>query len=135
VNALDRLEADHANLLGALDHLASCGDPIQHGQLAVDLSSFWDLRGHWQLARREFLRYLGRADADRALVGRCTHGLGTVALDVGDYPGARARYEEGLNIAREPAITASRAGVSVASPFSLPTPGTPPRPRPITRQG
>jgi predicted ATPase/Tfp pilus assembly protein PilF len=101
VSVLDRLEADHPNLLAALDHFSSCDEPIRHGQLASDLSSFWHLRGHWRLARRELLRYLGRADRDRALEGRCAHGLGTIAFDLADQPEAQAGYEEALSIARE----------------------------------
>ena len=101
VKALDRLEADHPNLLAALDHLASCDEPIGHGQLAADLSSFWDLRGHWRLARRELLRYLARGSGDRALEAQCAHGLGTVAFNLGDYPEARVRLETALGVARE----------------------------------
>ena len=100
-SCLDRLEAEHPNLLVALEHLSSGDQPTVHGQLAADLSVFWDLHGHWRLARRELLRYARRPDGDRALQSRCAHGLGTVAINLGDYAEARAYYEEALGIARE----------------------------------
>jgi len=96
---LDRLEADHSNLLAALEHLSG-GDPIEHGQLATNLSSFWDLRGHWRLAHRELVRYLARANRDQALAARCARGLGLVAYRLGDFPEAQTQFEEALRIAR-----------------------------------
>ncbi len=101
LEALDRLEADHPNLLAALDEFAAGDDQMCHGELAAALASFWDLHGHWQLASRELTRYLGRADRDRALEGRCAGGLGMVDFRLGRYPEARTRLEEALSIARE----------------------------------
>jgi predicted ATPase/class 3 adenylate cyclase len=101
ITALERLEADHPNLLAALDHLSLGDRSIQHGQLVVDLSAFWDVRGQWRLARHELLRYLGRADRDRALEGRSIRELGHFAYNLGDYGEARARLEEGLGVAQE----------------------------------
>jgi predicted ATPase/DNA-binding SARP family transcriptional activator len=47
--ASDRLEADHPNLLAALQHVAGADQAIEHGRLVIDLSLFWDLRGYWRL--------------------------------------------------------------------------------------
>jgi len=98
---LDRLEVEHANLLGALDHLYRSGTPVDHGWLLQNLQRLWAVRGHWQLARRELLRYLARATRDRRLEGRCIGCLGNVALELFDYPEAQGRYEEAIRIARE----------------------------------
>ncbi|MDQ6746580.1 MAG: tetratricopeptide repeat protein [Candidatus Dormibacteraeota bacterium] len=113
VGALDRLAADHTNLLEALEHLAGPDRPIDHGNLLVDLAQFWRLRGHWQLARQQYLRYLARADRDRNLEGLVLGSLGGVSSDLGDYPDARARYQEALAIARQlndPRLEGSWAG-------------------------
>jgi predicted ATPase/class 3 adenylate cyclase/Tfp pilus assembly protein PilF len=99
--ALDRLEAEHPNLLAALQHLSEGERPVDHGQLVADLSTMWDVHGHWQLAQREFLRYLSRADRDQALEGRCSGGLGTINLRLGAYPDARDRFEYALDIAHK----------------------------------
>ena len=78
IDAFDRLEADHLNLLAALDQLSIRGPPDEHGQLAADLSSFWELRAHWQLGRRQLVHYLARPSRDLTLTGRCAGGLGII---------------------------------------------------------
>jgi predicted ATPase/DNA-binding SARP family transcriptional activator/Tfp pilus assembly protein PilF len=100
-SSLDRLEADHPNLLAAIEHIASSDRPVEHGQLAADLSSFWDLHGHWQLASQELLRYLGRADRDPAQSGRCADVLASISLRLGNYNEARAHLAETIDIARQ----------------------------------
>jgi predicted ATPase/DNA-binding SARP family transcriptional activator/Tfp pilus assembly protein PilF len=101
VSALDRLDDDHPNLLAALEQLASRGPPDAHGQLAADLSSYWELRSQWQLGRRQLARYLEQPDRDPSLAGRCAGGLGILNLRLGDYAGARHRLDEALVIARQ----------------------------------
>jgi predicted ATPase/DNA-binding SARP family transcriptional activator/class 3 adenylate cyclase len=100
-SSLDRLEADHPNLLAAIVHLANSDRPLEHGQLSADLASFWDLHGHWQLASRELPRYLARPDRDPALSGRCADVLASISLRLGNYDEARARFTETIDIARE----------------------------------
>ncbi len=97
--ALDRLAADHSNLLLAADQLAGDG-PVEHGQLLLDLSSFWDVRGHWQLARQHYLAYLARPDRDRGVEGRLLRLVGMIAVHLGDLPAARERFDEALVLAR-----------------------------------
>jgi predicted ATPase/DNA-binding SARP family transcriptional activator/Tfp pilus assembly protein PilF len=101
VSALDRLEDDHPNLLAALEQLASRGPPDEHGQLAADLSSFWELRSHWQLGRRQLVRYLEQLGGGLSLTGRCAGGLGILNLRLGDYAEARNRLDKALDIARQ----------------------------------
>lgn len=98
---LDRVAADHPNLLGALETLTDSDRPGDHGRLVVDLWEFWDLRGHWQLARQQQLAYLARASRDPALDGEVLGTLGDVASALGDYAEALVRYEEALTIARD----------------------------------
>jgi predicted ATPase/DNA-binding SARP family transcriptional activator len=100
-SSLDRLAADHPNLLAAVDQLANSDQPLDHGQLAADLASFWDLHGHWQLASLELPRYLGRPDRDAALSGRCADVLASISLRLGNYDEARARFTEMIDIARD----------------------------------
>ena len=100
-SSLDRLAADHPNLLAAVDQLANSDRPVEHGQLAADLASFWDLHGYWQLASLELPRYLDRPDRDPALSGRCADVLASISLRLGNYDEARARFTETIAIARE----------------------------------
>jgi predicted ATPase/class 3 adenylate cyclase len=99
--AVDQLEADHANLLAALDHLCRSDLPVEHGALVSDLSSFWALRGHWQLACRELERYVSRTNKERATEGRCLRLLGRMLLSLSVHEEAGVRIREALNIARE----------------------------------
>jgi predicted ATPase/class 3 adenylate cyclase/Tfp pilus assembly protein PilF len=97
----DRLEADHPNLLAALQHLAGGDQPTEHGRLVLDLSEFWELRGYWRLGERELHRYLARGDRDGALCPGCFRRLAILASRMGDYPETRARYLEALVAARQ----------------------------------
>jgi tetratricopeptide (TPR) repeat protein len=98
--ACDRLEADHPNLLVALEHFAAGDQPVEHGRLVMDLSQFWDLRGRWRLGEREVLRYLARGDRDGALDAACLRRLAVFAARMGDYPKARVGYLEALVAAK-----------------------------------
>lgn len=98
--AMDRLEADHANLLAALESFRDADHSAEHGRLTFDLSEFWKLRGHWQLAHRELLAYVDRRDAIPALAGRCFTMLSDVTIDLGKWDEGRKYMEEALNISR-----------------------------------
>ena len=99
----DRLDADHANLLGALEHLRLRGDAGEPGLrigLAARLAEFWVNRGYWRLGRTQLEDALSgdaRTSADRAVV---LARLGFLALGQGDEAEARARYEEALAVSR-----------------------------------
>jgi predicted ATPase/DNA-binding SARP family transcriptional activator len=99
--ACDRLEADHPNILAALQHVAGADLAIEHGRLVLDLSLFWDLRGYWRLGEGELRAYLSRADRDGMQSAACLRRLGLVATRMGDYPQARAGYGVALTAARQ----------------------------------
>ena len=99
--AMNQLAADHSNLLFALVGMRESGQGVEHGQLALDLSGYWELRGHWQLASRELRAYVDRPDADRALAGNCFLQLSKVTADLGNWDEARKHMEDALTIARE----------------------------------
>jgi predicted ATPase/class 3 adenylate cyclase len=99
--AMNQLAADHSNLLSALVGMREKGHGIEHGQLALDLSGYFELRGHWQLASRELRAYVDRPDADRALAGHCFLQLSRVTADLGNWDEARKHIQDALTIARE----------------------------------
>ena len=101
VNALDRLEADHPNLLAALEHLASTGDAVSHGRLATDLWSFWNIRGHYRVGRQEMLRFLERPGGEPASRVACARYVGNFANYLGELAEARRWHDEALRLARE----------------------------------
>jgi len=98
---LDRIGADHLNLVAALDHFFNTDAASRHAILAADLFSYWDLRGHWPLASREFQRALEAAEHDRDLRVRCALGLGTMYLRLGRYPEAETCLTDARRDARE----------------------------------
>jgi predicted ATPase/class 3 adenylate cyclase len=99
--ARDRLEADHPNLLGTLEHVASTDQVTEHGRLLLDLAQFWDLGGYMRLGEREFRRYLARDDRDGALDAVCCRRLAVFASHLGDYAEAEIRYGQALAEARQ----------------------------------
>jgi len=96
----DRLESDHLNLLAALEHLRRRGDP-EELELAAGLGYFWQIRGHWRLARNQLNVTLATAPEAVPARARLLLGLGQVAINLGDYPQAQAHLSEALAIARE----------------------------------
>jgi predicted ATPase len=98
---LERIDAEHANLLVALDYLAAATQPVAHGRLVINLCRVWMLRSQWRLARDELVRYLARPDRDRALEARCAERLGAVAWSLGEFAEAQTNYEHARQIAHE----------------------------------
>lgn len=100
--ALARLEQEHNNLRAALTwYLARDEGVVPALDMAGCLWRFWNIRGHWS----EGLRWLEqalerRAQTDPKHIWLALHGAGNLALDLGDYPRARAYYEESLAVTR-----------------------------------
>ena len=98
---LDRLEAEHDNLRGALSWSLGGGDGVLGLRLAGALGRFWRVRGHFSERRgwlEEALAGCGEAPADaraRALVVS-----GTLAVDQGDFERAKASSQEALALYR-----------------------------------
>jgi predicted ATPase/DNA-binding SARP family transcriptional activator/class 3 adenylate cyclase len=97
----DRMEADHPNLLAALEYLAGSDQPNEYGQLVVHLAQFWNVRGYWRLGDVELRRFLAQDASDCAFHAAGLRLLGNVAARMGDYPEAQAGYEEALVTARQ----------------------------------
>jgi hypothetical protein len=99
---LPGLEAEHDNFRAALRWCIEQGEAILGLRLGGALSHFWDVRGSHTEARMHLanvLRLPG-AHADPALRATVLCDLGFLAIDQGDYPGARALHEESGAIMR-----------------------------------
>src|SRR5579875_365291 len=77
----------------------------QHGRaLALTWLGWltWIMKGKYHAARAllEKCQGYGRDQEDTEVLMAATFGLGCIALDQGDYPEARSRFEESLTIAR-----------------------------------
>lgn len=98
------LEVEHDNLRSALDHLASVGESERPLRLAIALTRFWYVRGHLSEARARLRESLAAGGAHTpALRRRALTAAASLALLQGDYAGATALAEEGLDVARETA--------------------------------
>ncbi len=100
---LDRIDAEHDNCRAALAWAATSGAAEPGLRLAAALWPFWYMRGHLGEGRRSLGALLGldaAAAASPAVRGRATKALGALAYYQGDYPTARAAWEEGLALAR-----------------------------------
>lgn len=93
---LDRLSAEHGNLVAALDGLLACGDGQAALSLAADLWRFWYLRGYLVEGRTKLSQALAGLGADAAgrPRARALNGLGVLCWLQGDYSAARAALEE-----------------------------------------
>jgi predicted ATPase/DNA-binding CsgD family transcriptional regulator len=108
---LDRLEAEHDNLRGALSWALERGEPELGLHLVEAFWWFWESRmyfveGRWWL--EQALAKGSRASAARA---KALDGVGWMAFNVGDVERAVAAAEEGLKLRGqaelEPSTTAS----------------------------
>jgi predicted ATPase/class 3 adenylate cyclase len=97
----DRMEADHPNLLAALEYLRGSDQPNEYGQLVVHLAPFWNVRGYWQLGDAELRRCIAQGESDSAFHAACHRHLAIFASRIGDYGEARSAYEEALVTARQ----------------------------------
>src|SRR5207249_7135538 len=98
---LDRLEPDHDNLRAALDRLEVAGETQLVMRLAGALDRFWYLRGYLVEGQRRLERALAadpRPTAARAKAAMGASGAAVIASR--DYPTARARAEEALELHR-----------------------------------
>ncbi len=107
---LDRLETEHDNLRAVLAWSLECGKrgeikgapPSDLGlQLAGSLWRYWETRGHLAEGRR-WLESLLADQSDRTEVqAKALNAAGNIVFDQGDYPLARAYFEEALSIWEE----------------------------------
>jgi tetratricopeptide (TPR) repeat protein len=59
---LDRLEAEHANIRAALEHLVACGDHDLALRLVALVWHYWAIRGYWTEGRRALASVLAIGD-------------------------------------------------------------------------
>jgi len=104
---LDRLEAEHDNLLAALTWLADSDDTARSVRLAEALGWFWYYHGHFQEGRAWLERALA-VDADNAAAGAHASaranvlvGLGVLLHTLGEGERAVALLAAGAALRRE----------------------------------
>jgi predicted ATPase/Tfp pilus assembly protein PilF len=100
---LVRLEQEHENLRSALRWSAAAGSELAP-RLAVALSRFWEIRGHWTEGRtwlEAALRPERGAVHDLALRASALNATGNLAVKQAAYKQARAAFEEALRLRRE----------------------------------
>lgn len=100
---LDRLDAESDNLDAALGWAVATSDAAFGLAFANDLWQFWYIRGRQQPGRVWFDRVLALPAQDVApeIRGRTLNYLGNFALDLSDFPAARASYDQALALRRE----------------------------------
>ncbi len=108
---LDRLEAEHDNLRGALSWALERGGPELGLHLAAAFWWFWESRGYLVEGRRWLEQALAKGSRASASRAKALDGVGWLALSVGDIDRAVAAAEEGLKlhaqVALEPSVAAS----------------------------
>jgi non-specific serine/threonine protein kinase len=109
---LARLRDERDNLRAALAWSLDSGEPEIALRLGASLWRYWTSEG----ALREGRSWLERAlavdgDVTPSIRAKALHHLGNFALDLGDHPRARARYEASLTIRRE---IGDRDGIATA---------------------
>jgi predicted ATPase/transcriptional regulator with XRE-family HTH domain/Tfp pilus assembly protein PilF len=111
---LERLEAEHDNLLAALAWSQGRDGGVLGLRLAAALWRFWARHGHLSEGRRWLRDALSQGQAGAApasLRANALNGAGNLAEIQGDYAGARALHEESLALRRE---QGDRWGIAVA---------------------
>ncbi|MEP6753979.1 MAG: tetratricopeptide repeat protein [Chthonomonadales bacterium] len=109
---LDRLTADHANILAAMHHCLEDDDPSRLLRFCGALQRFWWKRGHLEEGKTCCNLALNRPGADKPSVERVRtlNGAGVIAKELGDLNSARTLLEECLAISQklaDPRLTAS----------------------------
>ncbi len=99
---LEQLDAEHDNVRASL-RWAEGRDPEAGLRLAGAIWRFWYVRGHFSEGREYLAGLLSAVDPGRRTVARASAltGAGVLAYCQGDYPTARALFQEGLDLRRE----------------------------------
>lgn len=110
---LNRLQADHPNILASLSYMRDHHRTLQALKMAVALTWFWYQRGHLTLARRWFTQLIDLCnDPLPDLLARALHSLGWFTFLIGEWQGARTLYSSSLDISR-------RIGDRIAESYAL----------------
>jgi tetratricopeptide (TPR) repeat protein len=109
---LDRLEAEHANLRAALDHLLARNDVDRVLRLTGAIWTYWQTRGHWTEGRRFLAAALALAgDVEPELLVDVFWGAALLALWQGDLDEGELRTTQLLELSRKHGL---RRGEAVA---------------------
>jgi len=99
---LDRLEADHANLRGAIAYAQDSGDGGTAVELAAGMRRFWYVHGYAEEGLRVLESVLAAApDAPPLARNKALNGAAMLASERGDYAAAGRFLEESLAIAEQ----------------------------------
>jgi predicted ATPase/DNA-binding CsgD family transcriptional regulator len=104
---LDRLEAEHDNLRGALSWALERGGPELGLHLAEAFWWFWEARGYFDEGRRWLEQALAKGSRVSSARARALDGVGNLALELGDVDRAVAVAEEGLKLRAQLGLEAS----------------------------
>jgi predicted ATPase/tRNA A-37 threonylcarbamoyl transferase component Bud32 len=98
---LAELEADHEEMLTALQWLTAEGQRNEALRLCVALAAFWDVRGHWVEGHRLLASALEQAPtAPELLKARALHWLGVLRWCLGTLKESRQAHEEAMAVCR-----------------------------------
>ena len=106
---LDRLEAEHDNLRGALSWALERGGPELGLHLAVAFWWFWEARGYFDEGRRWLEQALAKGSRASSARAKALDGVGWLAFNLGDIDRAVAAAEEGLKLRAQVELEASAA--------------------------
>jgi predicted ATPase/DNA-binding SARP family transcriptional activator len=97
---MERLEADHTNILLALDQLAQSDRPAELAERCEVLRWFWYIRGHLHIGRAWMERATQAPPAaiPPARRAKLLQGAGIFADELGDYATAAERYIGALSL-------------------------------------
>jgi len=100
---LDRLEIEHDNLRAAMEWLTQLGDAEMGLRLGGALWRFWEMRGYLVEGLERLMKLLSLPGASTRARTRlkALYAAGVLADAQGNYPLARALFEEHLAINRE----------------------------------
>ncbi|MDR7409300.1 MAG: tetratricopeptide repeat protein [Armatimonadota bacterium] len=93
---LDRLEAEHDNLLAAIQRFLNRADTSSALGLAGALGEFWALRGYWTEGRMWLGRILERGDGEPLSRARALRALALLAWVMDDLGEAETRGQAAL---------------------------------------
>ena len=96
---LARLAAERGNLQTALERAITTDDADTALRLGSALWGYWAQRGHLAEGRTQLEKALEiDTNVDPAVRARAIHYLGTLALDLSDFSGAREHFAQSLTI-------------------------------------
>ena len=104
---LDRLEVEHQNIRAAIDWYAQ-HEPCDALRLAVAMSRFWGVRGHFTEGRRRLKALLGMSGDTTSARVKALNGAASLAIDQGDYRDARDLLGESIRLSQSWATGAAR---------------------------